>query len=72
MTLAMQENHISEIAEGDFEGLSKFNYKYEYVVSKYITNTLLCVFILAQTAATYKAVKQSSTVSRCYHAHNLT
>jgi Leucine-rich repeat (LRR) protein len=70
--LDMQENQISEITEGDFEGLSKFNSDYDYLVSTHLTDTLLCAFLLAQTAATYKAVKQNSTVSRCYHAHNLT
>jgi len=45
--LVMQENHISEIAEGDFEGLSKLNSEYDCVVSTrtYITNVFFFVVI---------------------------
>jgi hypothetical protein len=70
--LEMQENQISEITEGDFEGLSKFNSDYDCVVSTQLTDILLCAFLLAQTVATHKAVSHTRTVPRCYHAHNLT
>jgi hypothetical protein len=69
--LDMQENQISEIAEGDFEGLSKFNSD-DCVVSTHLTDILLCACLLANTVATYKAVSHNRTIPRCYHAHNLT
>jgi hypothetical protein len=62
--LEMQENQISEIAEGDFEGLPKFNSDYDYVVSIQLTDILLCALLLAQTVATYKAVSHNRTVPR--------
>jgi len=70
--LDMQENQISVIAEGDFEGLSKFNSYYDCVVSTHLIEILLCAFLLAKTVATYKAVSHNRTVPGCYHAHNLT
>jgi len=42
--LEMQENQISDIVEGDFEGLSKFNSDYDCVVNTHLTDILLCAF----------------------------
>jgi hypothetical protein len=38
----MQENQISEIAEGQFKGLSKLNSDHDCVVSTYLPDKLLC------------------------------
>jgi len=42
--LEMQENQISEIAEGDFEGLSTFNSNYDCVVSTHLTDIHFCIY----------------------------